>query len=438
MAPARGGPGRPGRTRPRPPGRSSSRARRQASGSGAGSARCRAPPRRSRRWRALAPACGAPRSPVPWYLVSATFMQAAGDERPSVTPLDLVTFAVGWGAGWFLLWRVPPLPAAGAARAATAGWRRRSVVVPARNEAAALPGLLASVVAQLRPGDDVLVVDDDSVDDTATVAAGLGAAVLAAPALPAGWTGKAWACWTGAQATRGELLVFLDADVVLVPGTLDRLDTAEGRAAGALVSVQPWHAVVRARERLSVLFNITALMGSAACTPLGRRARPRVAFGPVLATSRSAYDGAGGHAGAGVRGAVAEDIALAARYDRVAVFGGRGTASFRMYPTGVGAIVEGWTKNIAAGFGAIAWWFALAVVAWIWSLAGGPFASPWFYAATAVQVWVLGRRVGRFGPVVAALYPAALVFFLAVFVRSLVLRWLRRPVSWRGRRIAAR
>jgi 4,4'-diaponeurosporenoate glycosyltransferase len=135
---------------------------------------------------------------------------------------------------------------------------------------------------------------------------------------------------------------------------------------------------------------------------------------------------------------VAEDIALARRYARVEVFGGRDAASFRMYPTGVGAIVEGWTKNIAAGFGAISWWFALAVVAWIWSLAGGPFVSPWFYAASAVQLWALGRRVGRFGPVIAALYPVALVFFLAVFLRSLVLRCLRRPVSWRGRRIATR
>jgi 4,4'-diaponeurosporenoate glycosyltransferase len=158
----------------------------------------------------------------------------------------------------------------------------------------------------------------------------------------------------------------------------------------------------------------------------------------VLATQRWAYDGAGGHASPTVRGAVAEDIALARRYERVEVFGGRDVASFRMYPTGVGAIVEGWTKNIAAGFGAIAWWFALAVVAWIWSLAGGPFASPWFYAASAVQLWVLGRRAGRFGPVVAALYPVALAFFLAVFLRSLVLRWLGRPVTWRGRRIAAR
>jgi 4,4'-diaponeurosporenoate glycosyltransferase len=368
-------------------------------------------------------------------LVTATSAQADRDVPPAVTPLDVATFAVGWGAGWFLLWRVPRLPPV----APPVGPRRaRSIVVPARDEANALPGLLASVMAQRAPGDEVVVVDDGSVDGTGTVAAACGATVLAAPPLPPGWTGKAWACWCGAQATTGPLLVFLDADVVLAPGALDRLDGAESSAPGALVSVQPWHAVVGARERLSLLFNITALMGSAACTTLGRRARTRVAFGPVLATSRSAYERAGGHGAPSVRGAVAEDIALARRYDRVEVFGGRDAASFRMYPRGIAAIVEGWTKNIAAGFGAIAWWFALAVVAWIWSLAGGPFVSPWFYAASAVQLWVLGRRAGRFGPVAAALYPVALVFFLAVFLRSLVLRWLRRPVAWRGRRIVAR
>ena len=78
------------------------------------------------------------------------------------------------------------------------------------------------------------------------------------------------------------------------------------------------------------------------------------------------------------------------------------------------------------------------MVAWIWSLAGGPFTSPWFYAASVVQVWVLGRRAGRFGPVTALLYPVALVFFLAVFLRSVALTALGRPVRWKGRAVPSR
>ena len=40
------------------------------------------------------------------------------------------------------------------------------------------------------------------------------------------------------------------------------------------------------------------------------------------------------------------------------------------------------------------WWVALAVAAWVWSLAGGLFAGWWAYPLSAVQVWVLGRRAG--------------------------------------------
>ena len=67
-------------------------------------------------------------------------------------------------------------------------------MVPARNEAGRLPGLLAALGAQTRPADEVLVVDDHSDDDTAAVADTAGVAVAAAPPLPDGWTGKTWAC----------------------------------------------------------------------------------------------------------------------------------------------------------------------------------------------------------------------------------------------------
>ena len=343
-----------------------------------------------------------------------------------MTVVDLVLFAVGWTVGWVLFWRSRPLPAM-----VPAVRRRRSIVVPARNEEANLPALLSSLAPQLSPGDECLVVDDGSTDATAAVAVAHGARVVAAPPLPDGWTGKAWACHTGASEATGGLLVFLDADVTLAPDTLDRLDAAT--TADCLVSVQPWHRTVRPFEQLSVFFNVTALMGSSGFTAFGRRVRARVAFGPVLATTADGYRRVGGHAHPDVRRSLVEDIALRRLYADVALYTGKGAATFRMYPDGVRSLIQGWTKNIATGFGSIAWWFGVAVVAWIWSLAGSPFTSPWLYAASAVQVWVLGWRAGRFGPITAALYPVLLLFFLVVFLRSLALTALRRPMRWRGR-----
>jgi 4,4'-diaponeurosporenoate glycosyltransferase len=168
-------------------------------------------------------------------------------------------------------------------------------VVPARDEGAVLPDSLAAVMGQVGPGDEVVVVDDHSTDDTQAVAAAAGATVVPAPPLPPGWTGKAWACATGAAATTGEVLCFLDADTTLAPGALDRLVGAQADA-GGLVSAQPYHRVPRPYERLSALFNVVALMGADGCTPLGDRRRPGGAFGPALVVSRGDYDELGGHA----------------------------------------------------------------------------------------------------------------------------------------------
>jgi 4,4'-diaponeurosporenoate glycosyltransferase len=109
-----------------------------------------------------------------------------------------------------------------------------------------------------------------------------------------------------------------------------------------------------------------------------------------------------------------------------------------MYPHGVRPLLQGWTKNIATGAGSVPWWAAPLMVGWIWSLAGGPFASWWCYLASVVQVAVQGRRVGRFGPIGALVYPLLLAVFLVVFVRSAVLTALGREVWWRGRRVPSR
>lgn len=98
--------------------------------------------------------------------------------------------------------------------------RRRtvSVVVPALDEAAALPGLLADLAAQTRPPIDVVVVDGGSADGTAGIASAAGARVVVAAV-----RGIAHQRNQGAAAAAGDLLLFIDADVRLSPGFLERM-----------------------------------------------------------------------------------------------------------------------------------------------------------------------------------------------------------------------
>jgi glycosyltransferase involved in cell wall biosynthesis len=79
-----------------------------------------------------------------------------------------------------------------------------TVVLPALDEAEALPAALASFPA----GTDLVVVDNGSSDGTAAVAAAAGARVVTEPR-----RGFGAACWAGVQASPGaEVVAFADAD----------------------------------------------------------------------------------------------------------------------------------------------------------------------------------------------------------------------------------
>lgn len=361
-----------------------------------------------------------------------------------------------WALGWWLLWRVPRprvVPSCDATPARRDPGRRVSVVVPARNEELNIATVVGSLATQAPPPDQLVVVDDESNDGTAELAGAGGALVVSAGPLPDGWTGKAWACAQGEEATDAPVLVFLDADTRLEPGGLARL-VAELDAQGGrgLISVQPYHVMERPYEGLSAFFNLVGPMGTGAFTPLGDRASAVGAFGPCLVCNRADYHLAGGHAGVGA--AVLDDAALASQFRRaglpVRLLGGRGTVSFRMYPEGIAQMSEGWTKNMASGAGMVRPINRVLAVAWLaGAISAGAEAvatsagvrhrpapaAATLYVAYAAQVHWMLRRVGRFGPLWALAYPVPLAFFLVIFARSAILTKLRGQVRWRGRTI---
>jgi glucosyl-3-phosphoglycerate synthase len=100
--------------------------------------------------------------------------------------------------------------------------RRISVVIPAKNEARTVAGVAGaisrSLIEQVPLVDELVVIDSDSTDATAEVAAGAGAVVHrardVAPALGS-FPGKGEALWKSLLVTNGDLLVFVDADLTL-------------------------------------------------------------------------------------------------------------------------------------------------------------------------------------------------------------------------------
>ncbi|MDB5979793.1 MAG: hypothetical protein JWQ69_808 [Pseudomonas sp.] len=112
-----------------------------------------------------------------------------------------------------------------------------TVLIPARNEADSLPATLAALQCQGH-GLQVVVIDDQSSDGTATIAAGFpGTRVVSGQPLPQGWTGKLWALEQGKSQVRTSITLLLDADIQLQPGLLSTLLAFKHRERVQLVSL---------------------------------------------------------------------------------------------------------------------------------------------------------------------------------------------------------
>jgi glucosyl-3-phosphoglycerate synthase len=117
------------------------------------------------------------------------------------------------------------------------GEQRISLVVPARNEAATVGGIVDRVRSALmetaRLLDEIVVIDSDSTDETAEVASRAGATVFRSAGIRPDlgtYPGKGEAMWKAMFVARGDLLVFMDADLAewdthFVPGLLGPLLT---------------------------------------------------------------------------------------------------------------------------------------------------------------------------------------------------------------------
>ncbi len=116
----------------------------------------------------------------------------------------------------------------------TGGVHRVSVIVPARNEASGIAGLVRAVRAQASEAIEleVIVADDGSSDGTAGAARDAGAQVLHLPPDPTGGN-PAVARNRAARVARGDILVFLDADCRPADGWLATL--LEAHAGGATI-----------------------------------------------------------------------------------------------------------------------------------------------------------------------------------------------------------
>jgi glycosyltransferase involved in cell wall biosynthesis len=372
-------------------------------------------------------------------------------------------------AGMFLnnlrWYRAPGVEAAGAARVA--------VLIPARNEERNIGACVESVLASRGVGLEVLVLDDASTDGTAEIVREIALSdgrvrLVEGRALPAGWNGKQHACWVLAKEADAPAMLFLDADVRVMPDALARC-VGEMRARKvALLSGFPRQVLGGWMERMLLPLIHFVLLG---LLPMGRmRKTTKVAYaagcGQFFLAEREAYFASGGHAA--IRDTRHDGLRLPEEFRR------RGLrtdlvdltelAEVRMYES-AGAVWSGLAKNATEGLGSpgrivpvtvlLLVGQVLPVVAgglWVAFLVSNALVGATFDdAGAAVWVSVLlavavvcsylprGLAVRKFRQpwVSAVLHPVGILMLLGVQWWALTRQVMGRPVEWRARAYAS-
>ncbi|HNY31088.1 MAG TPA: glycosyltransferase [Fibrobacteria bacterium] len=341
--------------------------------------------------------------------------------------------------------RGAPRVLSGAASARTR--RLVSVLVPVRDEMANLPAMLEAWRKVEHPEWELVLLDDGSTDGSLEFLRGQAGEfsrlrVLEGESLPQGWKGKNWACHQLASQAGGELLLFVDADVLPGPralsGTVDLLETEGAGLVSGFGRQESASPLVGALVSLVVDLPLRSLL------PLRLAAdRPEpslvAAVGQWMMFTREAYLALGGHQA--VAGVVSEDLALARRAKRQGIKVVAALAdtalSVRMYRDPVGAW-SGFVKNFAdlGGGGPAGWIVSMGFVAWFYLL------PPILLVSGCVTISVipamllailLVRCSGRWSQGLRNLawFPLVAPFLVGIGLRSaLNSLW---PVAWKGR-----
>lgn len=332
-----------------------------------------------------------------------------------------------------------------------------SVLIPARNEESSIVYCVESVLASRDVVLEVIVLDDDSEDQTGRLVAELAARdsrvrLAVAPELPAGWCGKQHACAELAKLASYDVFVFLDADVRLASDSLRRMLGQFLRNPVDLLSGFPRQITGTLAERLLIPLIHFLLLGFLSLRRMRVSKRPAFAAGcgQLIMTQRKAYQQAGGHTT--IRASLHDGLNLPRAYRSngltTDVFDATDIATCRMYRN-ASEVWNGLTKNATEGvasvgliipvtsmllFGQVVPFVVLALV-----VCGGLSLdrTNWLLLCGTIAMSLLPRFIAairyRQSLVGAMMHPLSITLFLVIQWSAFLGSFSRTPVTWKGR-----
>ena len=316
------------------------------------------------------------------------------------------------------------------------------VVVPMRNEAENVEGIVATLSAQDAPFHFYLL-DDNSEDKTLELLQRFTAGdsrftVIKGAPLADGWIGKTWALQQLYEASSEDVLVSIDADVRLTNDAINKAVTSLRGARLDFLSPYPRQIAHSFGERLiqpllqwSWLTTVPLRYAEGA-----RQKSMAVANGQFFVVRRSALDSISGYQS--VKHAVIDDVFLArqliAQGSSGTVIDGSDIAETRMYASW-SEIEAGYGKSLNKAFGSIfgaifviVFLFVTSIAPLVLGLLGNPYG--WLGFAAIVGSRVLSAIKSRGSVVDSVLHPISIVALIYLIVYSYL---VRGTVTWKGR-----
>lgn len=326
-----------------------------------------------------------------------------------------------------------------------------SVIVAARDEERHIETAVRSLLAQTYRHIELIVVDDRSTDATPRVLAGLAkehrnVRALRVDSLPDGWLGKNHALHTGARSAGGDVLLFVDGDVVLAPETVARAMRLLALERADHVAVSP--DVVAPTAPLALVVNYFFMWFMLYLRPWRARdpnSRGFIGIGAFNLVRRSAYESVGGHSRIALR--PDDDLMLGKLLKtsghRQILATGEHHVSVEWYRS-LGELARGFRKNAFAG---LHYSLLLSFVAFVGQLVFGvwPFIAIWMtsgaerglYAVAAVAQMIAyagGAFAARTRPWLVVFYPIAAVLFTGIVAAAVGRTVAAGAIEWRGTR----
>jgi chlorobactene glucosyltransferase len=335
-----------------------------------------------------------------------------------------------------------------------------SAVVPMRNEADVIAETVRSLLSQDYPNLEILLLDDQSTDDTVKIAKHAAGnnprlKILNGESLPAGWLGKPWACHQLSQHANGEYLLFTDADVRWEPNGITALMREAERSRADLLTAWATQITETWTERL-----VVPMMGFAIQAYLPIQAVHHIPFkffaaanGQCLLFRRDAYQHIGGHTI--IKNNILDDMGLAYAVKekrlRLRAVEANGLIRTRMY-CNWNQVRDGFAKNILAGHGnnpillffstIFHWWlfilppFCLLLSAFCFlPSAFNLLPSALYLTALSITIRALTAAVTRQRIIDSLFMPVSVLLMTVIAARSIRWHFTGGP-QWKGRTIS--